>query len=368
LRMIFNIILVAGVLMDKISFIEPEKDPGWDQYVAQHPHGWICHLSGWKKVLEKSFAHMKGYYPVLVDEAGVIKAGLPVFALKSRLTGNRLVSIPYATLCDPLVTTADQMEKLLQALLDLAADLRMKTSEIRTFRSGLCSTDDRLWHQDIYKHHYITLDREPEKLRQSFDRTNVRQRIRRALNSNLTVEEAEHASDMDDFYKLHILTRKKLGLPPQPLNFFKHLWDIFAPSRQLTLLFAKKDNEILSSIILFKFRDRVSVEFLASNEAFMCFSPNHMLFWSAIQDACKEGYKIFDFGRTSVTNESLMKFKKRWGAEVVDLPQYFYPKHAFEGCKSREETLAYQLIKKAVIKLPDNACLLFSKFLYRHLG
>jgi hypothetical protein len=67
-----------GVIMDKISFIEPESDPRWDEYVAQHPHGWICHLSGWKKVLEKSFTHMKGYYPAIVDEAGTIKAALPV--------------------------------------------------------------------------------------------------------------------------------------------------------------------------------------------------------------------------------------------------------------------------------------------------
>jgi lipid II:glycine glycyltransferase (peptidoglycan interpeptide bridge formation enzyme) len=288
--------------------------------------------------------------------------------LRSILTGNRLVSIPYATLCDPLVATADQMERLMQALLDLAEALRMKTSEIRTFQCGLCSSDDRFWNQNIYRHHYILLDREPEKIKQSFDRTNVRQRIQRAQKSDIVVEKAEHASDMADFYKLHIMTRKKLGLPPQPLKFFKHLWNTFAPAQQLTLLFAKKDNEILSSIIMFKFKDRVSVEFLASNEAFMSLSPNHMLFWEGIQSAYNEGYKIFDFGRTAVANESLMNFKKRWGTVVVDLPQYYYPKQAFAGYQGPEETLAYKLVRKAVIKLPENACLLLSKFLYRHLG
>ena len=354
--------------MNTVSFINPESDPRWDKFVENHPHGWICHLSGWKKVLEKSFGQMQGYYPALVDEAGTIEAALPVFAVRSYLLGNRLVSIPYATLCDPLVETTDQMEKLIQALLDLAKKLHIKKSEIRTFQSGMCSTDERFWNQNIYKHHYILLDKEPEKLKSSFDRTNVRQRISRAQKSDIVVEKAEHASEVADFFKLHIMTRKKLGLPPQPYKFYKLLWETFSPSKQLTLLFAKKDHQILAGLILLKFKDRVSAEFLGSNEEFMSLSPNHLLFWEAIQSAYNEGYKIFDFGRTTVTNESLMNFKKRWATSIVDLPQYYYPKHAYEEYKGPEETLAYKLIRKSVIKMPDKACLLLSKFLYRHLG
>ena len=32
--------------------IDPASDSRWDEFVAAHPYGWICHLAGWKKVLE----------------------------------------------------------------------------------------------------------------------------------------------------------------------------------------------------------------------------------------------------------------------------------------------------------------------------
>ena len=75
-------------------------------------------------------------------------------------------------------------------------------------------------------------------------------------------------------------------------------------------------------MLLSKFRDRVSGEFVAVDPAFQNISPNHFLFWEAIKSACEEGYRIFDFGRTSPRNVGLMDFKRRWGTQVTDLPQF----------------------------------------------
>jgi len=73
--------------MSTIKLIDPITDPRWDKFVESHPFGWVCHLSGWKQVLEKSFKHIQGYCFVLVDENDNIKAGLPVYELKSCLAG-----------------------------------------------------------------------------------------------------------------------------------------------------------------------------------------------------------------------------------------------------------------------------------------
>ncbi len=354
--------------MSRIVLIEPENDTRWDQFIEQHPNGRIYHSSGWKKVLEKCFGHMKGFYPALIDETGLIRAALPVFAVRSRIMGNRLVSIPFATTCDPLVETAEQLEALLQKVFDLASAIDIKKLQIKTLNCGLLCSDDRFWKHDFYKHHFILLDKEPEKLARSFHRTNVRQRIKRALNSNILVKQAEDESEMADFFRLHAITRKKVGLPPQPYSLFKCLWDTFSPSGRIVLLLARKNNETLAGLILFRFRDRVSAEFLAWDDQFVNLSPNHKLFWDAIQDSYNEGYKVFDFGRTAVSSKSLMTFKSRWGTTVVDLPQYFYPRKAYEGYLDRENTLAFWLINKAVTNLPENVCKVIGSFLYQHLG
>ena len=130
----------------------------------------------------------------------------------------------------------------------------------------------------------------------------------------------------------------------------------------------RKDGNAISSIILFKFKDRVSAEFAASDEKFRDMSPNHYLFWEAIKLAYAEEYKIFDFGRTSPLNKSLMDFKMRWGTEVVDLPQFFYPKEACLQISKMEESGRYKLAKYLTAKAPDFTQQLIGKFFYCHLG
>ena len=91
-------------MANEVIIIDPLNDERWDKFVENHNWGWLCHLAGWKQVLEKSFKHMKGYFLVLLNNRKKhIKAALPVYQVKSWMTGNKLVSIPFATLSDPLV-------------------------------------------------------------------------------------------------------------------------------------------------------------------------------------------------------------------------------------------------------------------------
>ena len=351
-----------------IKLIDPITDPRWDKFVENHPFGWICHLSGWKQVLEKSFKHMKGYYFALLDNSGNIQAALPIFEVKSWLTGNRLVSIPFATLCDPLISTGDDLKELFDSALNLSKDLKSSYIEIRAFLSPSLIQDDRLSSIHFYKHHYLLLEEEPEKLKKKFHRTCVRQRITRAEKSDLKVKLCEKEVDLDKFYSLHLITRKRLGLPSQPYRFFKNLWDEFTPTKRLTLLLAEKNGGTIGGLILLKFKDRVSVDFAASDDKFTSMSPNHLLFWEAIRLAYEEGYRIFDFGRTSPNNKNLMDFKRRWGTQVIDLPLFYYPKMVAGEMGQQEETWKYKLMSKVCKDAPSSVQKIIGNFCYRHLG
>jgi len=63
----------------KTKLIDPITDRRWDKFVESHPFGRVYHVSGWKRVLGKTFNHMKGYYFVIVDENNNINAGFPVY-------------------------------------------------------------------------------------------------------------------------------------------------------------------------------------------------------------------------------------------------------------------------------------------------
>lgn len=351
--------------MARVEYINPARDERWDRFVESHDYGWVCHLSGWKEVLESSFRHMKGYYPVIL-EGDCIKAALPVYEVSSWLIGRRLVSIPFASLCDPLVSSSGELEELFASVVSLSKKFRAGKIEIRAFHSAALLEERQAGCDRHFKTHYLELQN-PEILQKKFHRTCVRQKISRAVKSNFALRTARTEEDIDHFYKLYCSTRQKLGLPSQPRAFFKHIWRVFSPSGKVQLLFATRDGVFASALMLLRFKDRVSAEYLGWDNAFTEMSPNHFVFWEAIKAAHADGFRVFDFGRTSPLSESLMDFKSRWGTQVADLPHLYYPATE-KGAAAYENSRKYMIINRLCQKSPDFIYPLLGDFCYRHLG
>jgi hypothetical protein len=357
-------------MSDRPVLLDLRTDPRWDAFVEGHPFGQIYHLSAWTKVLEESFRHIRGYGLALMDATGTrIEAGLPFFSVSSWLTGDRLVSAPYATLHDPLVSDAAQAARLIQGLIRIKEERGFEFIEVRTLRSTALVRNADMGESRFYKHHVLDLDAPAEVLRGRFHRTCVRQRIARAEKSGLTLKTGRTKGDLDEFYGLLVSTRKRKALPTPPYRFFRALWEAFCPADRLSLIFAQKNGHTLAAAMILTYKDRVSVEYAASDDAFNHLSPVHFLFWEAIRSAREAGLRTFDFGRTSPRNASLMEFKERWGTRTVDLVHFYYPSRYAREPETREDSWKYGLIK---------ACLAFDglapvhralgAFCYRHMG
>ena len=348
---------------------ESSVDDDWDRFVDGHPYGLLCHTSAWRRALERSFEHIEARFLVLRGDTGAsIRAALPLFRVRSRLTGRRLVSIPFATLCDPLVRSREELRALLDAALALSAGERCAYVRVRTFRAGplfdpcrMARTDDNLCHQ-------LMLDQPPDRLMSCFHRSCVRQPIRRALNSGLRAVEVETPDQFRACFSLYLNTRRRLGLPVQPLRFFRHLWAELAPVGGFQLLMAEYDQRPVSCLLLFRYKDRVSAEFEAYDDAYIPLSPNHFLFWHAIRSACENGYRVFDFGRTSAANEGLLAFKRRWGTEEAPLSEFFAPAEAASKPGSWPATWEYRLAQTVIRHCPAAAARSLGGFCYHHLG
>ena len=349
--------------------IDPEKDQRWNSFVHGHPSGWLVHLSGWKSVLENSFHHMKGYYFALLDrDKESIKAALPIFLIKSWLTGKRLVSIPFATLSDPLVSSSEDLEILLDKTIDFFEENGCSYIELRTLKANTFLNSDNFGKLNRFIHHYIELTEPPDKLLKKFHRSCVRQKIYRADKSNISFKVGKEEEDLKEFYRLYIMSRKRLGLPPQPYRFLKELWNTFYPEKQLMLLLAETKGRCIAGLILFMFKKRVSAEFSVVDEDFTNISPNHLLFWEAIKISYNNGCEIFDFGRTFCQNTGLINFKRRWNTIQTNLPIYFYPKEIEHKLCGIENSLKYKVISNICAYSPQPALKMIGNFCYRHLG
>ncbi len=354
--------------MGDVSFIDPCRDERWDRFVAAHPFGWITHLSGWKKVLDQTFAHLKPCYLALVGPDRQIAGALPLFEVKSVITGHRLVSLPFATLCDPLVSSENEMETMSAAVQQMLKETGARYIELRTHLASAVVPDQRFSGIGLYQNQYLSLDRPLDVLKASFHRSCVRQRIARAEKSGLVIRAADNEADLREFYRLHAGMRKRLGLPAPPFSFLTALWRTFFPVGQLSLLLSTLKTKVIGGIILFKFKERVSAEFLGWDERYRDMSPTHHLFWEGIKAAHAEGRKIFDFGRSSPVDASLSTFKSRWGTSLADIRHYYYPPGYSTRSGERNGSLARRAIRTVCRTLPEPAFRLVGMFCYRHLA
>jgi len=309
---------------------------------------------------------MRGHYLALVDDFGEIQAGLPLFEVRSPITGNRLVSIPFATLCDPLVQTKSQWDALLDRAIGLAKGTKASRMEIRAHRNAGSLDNCNLTSHRRFKNHYLLINKPPKELFKSFHASAVRYMIKKASKLSCQVKEAETEVEVRSFYRLYTITRKRLGLPPQPLRFFLFLWRELGPEK-IRFLLAHVDGRWVGAVMLLVFKARVSWEAVGLLNEARSSGIGNLLLWEAIKKAHLEGRKIFDFGRTRVDNQGLMAFKSRWGTQVMDLPQFYW----WNGRRPKKDlSLAPSMdhLRALCSRLPEPLFSALGALCYKHMG
>src|ERR1700704_4062180 len=94
-----------------LTVVNPLEDERWEALVQHHPQGSAFHTTGWLRALAETY----GYQPFVLttERAGeCLKNGLLLCPVRSWLTGNRLVSLPFADHCDVLLEGPQQGTEL----------------------------------------------------------------------------------------------------------------------------------------------------------------------------------------------------------------------------------------------------------------
>lgn len=353
----------------------PQADaaPEWDAFVYRHPLGLVYHLSSWRRMIEQAFPHIRGRYLVLRDPGdGEIRAGLPVYAVKSWLLGNRMVSVPFASFCDPLVSSAEELRGFLPAIDHLLREQNGRSFSIRS----LATRHDIETHfgcpESVYKHHYLPLDRSPEKMFASFAKSSICQKIQKAVRAGVTVVEVYGPKGMQTCHAILARTRRKVSRPPFPLSFFLAMERMLS-SRNLRVFLALQRGEAVGCHLVLTFKDLWISEYSGNTEGAI-HGVNQLLYWETIKAAQTAGATKFSFGRTSASNTGLLAYKRRWATieeEAGDFrvapAQPTLPQVAREA-KNRETGIAHRALQFVVRRSPAPVCDMIGRFCYRHLG
>src|ERR1700683_1777416 len=240
--------------MSTIQWLSPEDQGEWDAFVGRHPLGLVYHTSSWKKVLETAFEHIRGRFLVLRNESGQIQAGLPIYNVNSWLLKNRTVSVPFATMCDPLVSTREEFDLLWPAIVDEPGKHRSRRIEIRSRLLGAECMPAGLTVSSRYKHHYLRLDKNPDALFRSSSQSCVRRRVEKAKRGGLVADERQDDESLRVFHSMLVATRRRRSLPPMPFSFFQQIYRCLSPNN-VSLYLALHEGKPVGGLMALKFKD-----------------------------------------------------------------------------------------------------------------
>ena len=352
-----------------LQILDPLDGSEWDLHVGKHPARTVFHSAAWARVLVRTYGHTPQY--VRFSQGGETVGLIPLMVVHSRFTGRRGVSLPFSDFCDPLIVdggTASSHQMVCQ-LTRLAIQGKWKHLEIR---GG--AAPDSASPSDMFYAHTLDLTRGVENTERGFA-SSVRRAIRKAENSGLRIRISRSEASVLDFYRLHVRTRRRHGLPPQPVAFFKAIYEelirlglgFVAIAERERRGHAVVEHENIAAAVFFQLGDMAVYKFGASDERTWELRPNNLLMGRAIRFLIESGVKSLHFGRTTVDSSGLRQFKLKWGTEE-NLVHYFRFHPQAQAWIGGQPSHSRASIHNAIFsRLPLRLNRLAGSMIYRHL-
>jgi len=216
--------------------IPPLGDPRWENFLGSEPRTSIFHTTAWLEALRRTY----GYDPIVYTTSPPdreLRNGVVFCQVKSWLTGRRLVSLPFSDHCEPLVDGPQELRTILGALeKGTEHSQAWNYIEMRPVQYHEIKTN---FHESTrnYVLHRLDLARSSNQLFGAFQKGSTQRKIRRAEREGLGYEDGRSESLLLIFYRLLILTRRRHGVPPQPLLWFRKLIDCLGEAVQIRVAF-----------------------------------------------------------------------------------------------------------------------------------
>lgn len=341
--------------------IDPLGDPRWAIFLESHPRASVFHTGPWLDALRRTY----GYEPIAITTSPPeepIRSGIAICKVKSWITGVRLVSVPFADHCDPLAHNSADLVEMLSFLQDECDRHGTGYVEIRPFSLDVpegirFTTSDQFWH------HKVELGRSLKEQFQLLHKDCIQRSIQRAKRNSVECESGRSADLLKEFYRLLVLTRKRHGLPPQPLLWFQNLLSVFKDTAAIHV--ARKDGKTIAAIMTLRCKTCMVYKYGASDAATHRFGGMPLLLWEAMQQAHKCGCMEFDLGRSDTDNPGLLTFKERMGGSRMPL---HYIRYA-SGPEKRKHWPVPAGIKARIFRqLPQRILIMAGEIAYRHVG
>jgi serine/alanine adding enzyme len=296
-----------------MTMIQPLPDTGrtWRHVVDQSSSAGLAHSPEWLRIIQRAYGHDPFYLSGENDQGA--RSVLPAFVVRRPFLGTVVTSMPFLDSGGPCGSSPALNRILIEHLVAEARGIGARSVELRCAERidvGVRPAEHKV-------NLSLPLPGSVEDLWRQLDK-DVRYQIRKAERGGLTVE-CGGRDKLRSFYDAFVVRMRELGSPVHALGFLEGVLDEFGSRARVLLV--KKGQTTIGGLIALAFKDRVTVPWASCLKEHFALCPNMLLYWEALRSACAEGFRRFDFGR-STRNSGTYAFKAQWGAQ--DEPLFWY--------------------------------------------
>ena len=385
----------------RVFELDFRNDSRWEEFVSSHPDALIYHHPDWLTALEKEYGakclslacedenrRLHGVLPLLCTK------GLP-FRLGRNATNSRLSSLPRTPVAGPLALDEHAVRELTRHAFQLATSHSGTQLEIKTQIARLDSSVQGLsclpWRSTYVEELPTGVEGKPwvefwERVRlprncgpckgckrlrfgNAKQQHRVNWAVNKAIRLGLEVREASSEQDLEKWYALYLETMRHNAVPPRSYRFFASLWSSMHAKGELQLLLAEREidssKRMVAGSILLKYGQTVFYAFTGCAPQDLCLHPHDLIQIESIRDACKGGFRWYDFGEVPEHHEALAQFKTKWGAKPKPLYRYYSPR--FSDGPSNVGPSSASMLRKIWQHLPARATQVLGDVIYRYL-
>ena len=331
----------------------------WDERIADFNDAGVFHTAAWARVLHCSY----GYRTDAICLTGTekVSAIMPFAEINSSFTGRRGVCLPFTDECPALLRADTNANEFVAQVLSVGMERRWRTFDCHGFSGFGTETPAAV----EYLGHHLDLSLGETALHASFSPGN-RRAIRKAERCGMEVTTSTDVNAVEDYYRLHCITRKRHGLPPQPVRFFRAIQRELLSKGNGFVVLAKQMGRAIAGAVFLWWNGRAVYKFGASDDNGRSLRANYLVMWQGIQALAEAGIRNLSFGRTSLVQSGLRQFKRGWGCveNRIRYVRFDFRQNRFVVTADRASGWHNRLFRV----LPVSASRFIGECLYPHIG
>jgi serine/alanine adding enzyme len=280
----------------------------WQAFVDSHPECTNYHRWNWKQVIENTFAWPAFY--LMAKENGRVTGILPLAFQKNWPRDSFVSSLPVLSAGGIVSENVAAEQELLREAIGLTNRLKAKYLELRYYEKTQLNLPVKTNKVRVV----VPVADTPEKMWKALS-TKMRTNIRKAESFGLDAQFGG-GELLNAFYDVFSENMRDLGTPVYGRNLFSEILHAFPNDTYLCLV--RKQGNPVAAAFLTGFREKIEAKWSSSVRKHLSLKPNMFLYWKLLSFASQHGYRVFDFGRSTV-GSGTHEFKMRWGSQTLPL-------------------------------------------------